>query len=314
MGSRFARPQDRRPGWRRLAGALILLPLAGCGLNGSSNSSGTPSCPSGKLAVMAAENFWGSIASQIGGDKTCVRSVIVNPDTDPHAYEAKPADARLIANSRYFIVNGAGYDPWAPKLVAANPAPGRTVMTVSDLLGKKEGDNPHFWYSPDHVDRVIDKITSDLDAIDPQDAAFFDQQKAQYKTIALNDYTATLSTIKQKYRGTPVGATESIFVYIADYTGLKLLTPPDYMKAISEGTDPGAADKATVEQQISSKAIKVLVFNSQNSTKDVVAQVNKAKAQKIPVAEVTETLAPAGATFQEWQTKQLKGLLAALGG
>jgi zinc/manganese transport system substrate-binding protein len=264
--------------------------------------------------VVAAENFWGSIATQIAGDKACVRSIIANPDTDPHAYEAKPSDARLIAGASYVVVNGAGYDPWAPKLIAANPVPGRIVLTIGDLVGKKEGDNPHLWYSPAYVDRVIDRINADLDAIAPQNATYFDQQKAQFRTVGLKDYLATLATIRQKYQGTRVGATESIFAYLADATGLNLITPPEYMKAISEGTDPSAADKATIEQQISSKSIKILVFNSQNSTKDVVALVDRARAQKIPVAQVTETLTPAGATFQDWQTRQLQGILTALGG
>jgi zinc/manganese transport system substrate-binding protein len=264
--------------------------------------------------VVAVENFWGSIATQLAGDKVCVRSIIVNPDTDPHAYEAKPSDARLIASARYVIVNGAGYDPWAPKLIAANPVAGRQVLTVGDLVGKKEGDNPHLWYSPEYVARVIDKISSDLDAVDPQDAAYFDQQKTQYLTVGLKDYLGTIANIRQKYHGTPVGATESIFVYLADALDLNLVSPPQYLKAISEGTDPSAADKAAIEQQIANRSIRVFVFNSQNSTKDVVALVDKARAQKIPVAQVTETLTPAGATFQDWQTGQLQGLLAALGG
>jgi zinc/manganese transport system substrate-binding protein len=296
----------------------IVLPtlLAGC-VNGSgaaSAGSSAPPCPSGQALVVAAENFWGNIAAQLGGDRVCLRSVIANPDTDPHAYEAKPSDARLIASARYVIINGAGYDPWAPKLISANPVSGRTVLTVGDLVGKKVGDNPHLWYSPEYVARVIDRINADLDAIDPQDAAYFDQQKAQYLTVGLKDYLGTLATIRQKYQGTPVGATESIFVYLADAMSLKLITPPDYMKAISEGTDPSAGDKATIEQQISSRSIKLFVFNSQNSTKDVLALVDKAKAEGIPVAKVTETLTPAGATFQEWQAKQLQGILNALGG
>jgi len=305
---------------RRLAGVLaaVAIPplLTGCSLGSGSASGGpsTPPCPSGQAVIVAAENFWGSIASQLGGDRVCVRSIIVNPDTDPHAYEAKPSDARLIAGARYVIVNGAGYDPWVPKLIGANPVSGRVVLTVGDLVGKKEGDNPHLWYSPGYVERVVEKINADLDAIDPRDAAYFDEQKAQYLAVGLRGYLGALAAIKQKYHGTPVGATESIFAYVADATGLDLVTPPEYMKAISEGTDPSAADKATIERQISNRSIKVFVFNSQNSTKDVLALVDKARAQKIPVVAVTETLSPAGATFQDWQTKQLQWLLAALGG
>ena len=301
----------------RVLFAVLLPALAACGSGSGASGGGDPSappCPSGQPVVVAVENSWGSIANQLGGDRVCVRSFIVNPDTDPHAYEAKPSDARLIATAQYVIVNGAGYDPWAPKLIAANPVSGRRVLTVGELVGKKEGDNPHLWYSPDYVARVIEKINADLDALDPQDASYFDEQKTQYLTVGLKDYLGTLATIRLKYHGTPVGATESIFVYLADALDLNLVTPPDYMKAVSEGTDPSAADKATIERQISNRSIKVFVFNSQNSSKDVVALVDKARAQKIPVAQVTETLTPAGATFQGWQTRQLQGLLAVLGG
>ncbi len=295
-----------------VAGLLSSL-AAACG-GGAGPAGPIPCAGSTKPIVVAAENFWGSIAAQLAGDRACVASIVVNPNTDPHAYEARSNEARLIASARYFIENGAGYDPWAPKLVAANPVPGRVVLDVGDLNGKREGDNPHMWYSPALVDRVIDKITADLDAIDPSDASYFDEQKAGYKSIALKDYKETIATIKQKYAGTPVGASESIFSYLADALGLNLVTPYDYLKAVSEGTDPSPADKAEVEKEINARSIKVFVFNSQNSTKDVVALVNKARAKKIPVSTVTETLSPANLTFQDWQTKQLKELLAALGG
>ena len=283
--------------------------LAACGVGTSHVDFGT-----GKIQVVAAENFWGSIASQVGGSHVQVTSIIVNPDTDPHAYEPTPSDARLIAQAQYVIVNGAGYDAWAPKLLAANPASGRTVLTVGDLFGKKEGDNPHMWYSPSYVDQVVDRMGSDLAKIDSADASTITQQAAQYKSTGLKDYHDTVSAIKAKYSGTRVGATESIAAYLADGTGLNLVTPSSYLKAVSEGTDPSAADKAEVQNEIASRSIKVFIFNSQNSTPDIQGLVDKATAQGIPVVKITETLAPATATFQDWQTAQLKDLLHALGG
>jgi len=283
--------------------------LAACGVGTSHVDFGT-----GKIQVVAAENFWGSIASQVGGSHVQVTSIIVNPDTDPHAYEPTPSDARLIAQAQYVIVNGAGYDAWAPKLLDANPASGRTVLTVGDLFGKKEGDNPHMWYSPSYVDQVVDRMGSDLAKIDSADASTITQQAAQYKSTGLKDYHDTVSAIKAKYSGTRVGATESIAAYLADGTGLNLVTPSSYLKAISEGTDPSAADKAEVQNEIASRSIKVFIFNSQNSTPDIQGLVDKATAQGIPVVKITETLAPATATFQDWQTAQLKDLLHALGG
>jgi len=264
-----------------------------------------PALSGGRIEVVAAENFWGSIASQVGGDKVHVMSVIVNPATDPHSYEPTAADARLFAQAGYVIVNGAGYDSWAAQLLAANPVTDRKVLTVSELLGKKEGDNPHFWYSPDYVGRVIDRLASDLGTSDTA---------TQFMSSALKDYHDTIGAIKQKHAGTKVGATETIFAYVAEATALDLITPYGYMNAISEGADPTASDKSTVLRQIENREIKVFVFNSQNSTPEVHGLVEKAHAQGIPVVQITETLSPASATFQDWQTAQLKSLLHALGG
>ena len=98
--------------------------------------------------MVAAENFWGSIAAQLGGEQVEVHSIIVNPDTDPHSYEPTPRDARTLAGSQLAIVNGVGYDNWASKLLAASPQSGRVVLNVGDLLGLQRGDNPHRWYFP----------------------------------------------------------------------------------------------------------------------------------------------------------------------
>jgi zinc/manganese transport system substrate-binding protein len=297
----------------RRAGLLAVAALfaaAACGGAGGTASSGSTS----GVQVVAAENFWGSIASQVGGDRVHVTSIITNPDTDPHDYDPTPGDARLVAQARLVIVNGAGYDAWASKLLGSNPSSGREVLNVADLLGKKEGDNPHLWYSPDSVSQVIGKITDALKKVDPADASAFDSQRARYESSSLKAYHDVIATIKQKYSGTPVGASESIFAYMAPALGLNLITPYSYLKAISEGIDPSAADKVTVDQQVSDRQIKVFVFNSQNSTPDVQAVVNRARAAGIPVTEITETLTPAKLTFQDWQTNQLKSLLQALGG
>lgn len=288
---------------------MLAMSAASCGL------SPTPSGIAGsKVQVVAAENFWGSLAAQIGGERAHVTSIISNPDTDPHAYEATPSDARLMARAAYVIVNGAGYDPWATKLLGANPVSGRIVLTIGDLFGKKDGDNPHMWYSPPYVDGVVDRIASDLARIDAAGASYFEQQGTAYRTVALNGYHDTINTIKQKYAGTKIGASESIVSYLADGLGLDLITPYNYLKAISAGTDPSALDKARVESQIANREINVFVFNSQNSTPDVQSLVSQARGRGIPVTTVTETLAPANATFQDWQTGQLKNLLTALGG
>ncbi|WP_411129990.1 metal ABC transporter solute-binding protein, Zn/Mn family [Streptomyces sp. x-19] len=265
-----------------------------------------------KIQVVAAENFWGNIATQLGGDHVHVTSIITNPDTDPHDYEPKAADARTVAGAQYAIVNGIGYDAWADKLLASNPAGGRGELKVGDLVGVKAGGNPHRWYSPADVHKVIEKITADYKKADPADAAYFDQQKTAFETKGLASYDKLISDIKRKYQGTPIGASESIVTPLSDGLGLKMLTPETFLDAMSEGTDPTAKDKTTIDDQIKNKRIKIYVYNSQNSTPDVQAQVKEAKDAGIPVATVTETLAPANATFQQWQATQLQVIEQAL--
>ncbi len=292
------------------------LALGGCSSSShtTTGSAGASSSPSSSTVVnvVATINAWGSILTQLGGTHVHEASLITNPNTDPHVYEPTPADGRTIATSQLLVQNGIGYDPWAAQALAANPDPQRKVINVGNLVGIANGGNPHRWYSPSDVEKVADTITADLKSIDPADAGYFDTQRQTFETVGLGRYHQLIASIRATYAGVPVGASESIFAPLSDALGLDLLTPASFLKAISEGTDPSAADKATIDAQISGKKIKVYVFNSQNSTPDVAAQVTAARAAGVSVTSVTETLSPATATFQDWQVAQLAALQAAL--
>ncbi len=294
----------------RMAPALLLAALLAClaGCAGSATTAGGD----GPLEVVAAENFWGSIAAQLGGSKVHVTSVITSPATDPHDYEPTAADGRLLAGARMAIVNGIGYDPWAGKLLASNPVGGRIVLTVGDLVGISAGGNPHRWYSPPNVEQVIDAIAVDYSKLDPKDAAYFRAQKASFETKGLAQYKRLIATINRRYHGVPVGASESIFAPLAQALGLNLLTPDSFLKAISEGAEPNASDITTIDRQIAARRIKVWVFNSQNSTPDVQRITDAARKRGIPVTTITETMTPASAGFQDWQSHQLEALMHAL--
>jgi zinc/manganese transport system substrate-binding protein len=290
---------------------LVLLVAVAAGLV-AAGISPVVAATRGSIQVVAAENFWGSIAAQLGGTRVHVASVITSPATDPHDYEPTAADARTIAGAQMVIVNGIGYDPWAQKLVDANPVSGRVVLTVGDVVAVKTGGNPHRWYSPGNVQQVIAEIVRDFTKLDPKGAGYFKQQRATFETRGLAQYKRLIASIRRKYAGVPVGASESIFALLSPALGLKLLTPPSFLKAISEGTEPTAADKSTIDDQIAHRKIKVWVFNSQNSTPDVNRITEAARKKGIPVTTITETLTPANTTFQDWQSRQLQALAAAL--
>ncbi len=298
----------RRLGWLAGGAASAVVSSAGCSTGPRGAAGGTR-----VINVVAAENFWGSLARQLGGSHVRVTSIINNPDADPHDYEPTAADGRAIAAARLAIVNGVGYDAWATKLAEADRSSSLTVLTVGDLVGAKNGANPHRWYNPDDVRQVIDQIPADYKKADPAYAAFFDTQHATVLRTNLKAYFDTIDEIRANYAGTPVGASESILAMLAPAPRLDLLTPPGFLAAISEGSDPTAQDKATIDHQIRTRQIKVYVYNSQNATPDVQAQVHEARAAGIPVTTITETLVPAGASFQDWQVAQLNALKQALG-
>jgi zinc/manganese transport system substrate-binding protein len=291
--------------------ALAAGGLAACGGANANNGSGITGASDRHLNVVAAENFWGSIVTQLGGSQVSVTSVVSDPNADPHDYESSASNARSFATARYVIVNGAGYDNWADKLLNANQSQDRKVLHVADLLGKKEGDNPHFWYSPDYVENVADQITKDLSAVDSADASYFAQQRASFER-SLKPYKDRIAAIKQKFPGQKVSATESIFVYMADALGLNLISPPEFMKAVAEGNDPPADSVSTFQQQIQTKQATVLVYNQQTST-DVTNNIRQLAVQQgIPVVGVTETIQPPDTPFQLWMTGQLNDLQNAL--
>jgi len=279
---------------------------------GCATAVSTASDASGRLRIVAAENFWGSLASQLGGSKASVTSVIDRPGMDPHDYEPTARDARAFARAQLVVVNGIGYDPWAQQLLSANPVGQRLVLKVGDLVGVADGGNPHRWYAPGDVERVISAITADLQKLDPADASYFAARRQQLESAGLADYHRLIADIKARYAGTAVGASESIFALMAPALGLDLKTPGGFLKAISEGAEPSAADAAKADEQIRTGAIKVYVYNGQNTTPDVRAQIDAARRHGIPVTTITETLSPAGASFQHWQTRQLSELAAAL--
>ena len=241
----------------------------------------------GTLQVVAAENFWGSLVSQIGGSHVQVLSVVSDPNADPHEYESNTADARAVATASYVIENGAGYDSWMDKLLSASPDPGRKTLDVAALLGKKEGDNPHFWYDPDYVNLAAAQMEKDLIALDPANASSYE---ANYTALqaSLAQYQNRIASIQQQFGGTKVAATEDVFSYLATAAGLDLVSPPAFIQAVAEGNDPPAPSIVEFEDQLKAGGIGVLVYNQQTVTPLTENMKKLAADQGIPVIGITK--------------------------
>lgn len=266
--------------------------------------------------VVAAENFWGSLVSQIGGTHVSVTSIITDPNTDPHEYEANDSDAEAIDHAQYIIVNNVGYDDWATELIAADGVHGQTVLNIGDSLGVRVTGgivtgNPHMWYNPTYVNQTVAWMYDNLTAIDPANTPYF---TAQYDnlTASLTTLYSEVGHIRHHFAGTDVAATESIFVYLANATGLNLVSPPEFMEAVAEANDPPDASVVQFECQLISGEVHVLVFNAQTVTPITTNMKEIAQAHNVSVMSVTETIVPPTQTFQVWMGGELDALYVAL--
>ncbi len=264
-----------------------------------------------KIQIVAAENFWGSLVSQIGGTHVQVLSIVSDPNADPHEYESNTEDARAFATAEYIIENGAGYDEWADKLISAGIKPNAKVLNVAELIGQQNGDNPHFWYSPDYVNQTTKQMELDLIAIDPSNAQDYEQNYANLQ-VSLSQYQGRIGEIKQQFGGTKVAATESIFEFLANATGLDLVSPSAFTHAVAEGNDPPADSVVEFEDQLKNDNVSVLVYNQQTVTPLTDNMKKLASAQGIPVIGITETIQPPDVSFQDWMNAELISLQNAL--
>ena len=136
---------------------------------------------SGSVNIVAAENFYGDIAKQIGGPDAKITSIMSNPDQDPHLFEVSPSVARNVAAARIVIYSGADYDPWMAKLLGAAKSGDRKVIVVADLVGKKAGDNPHIWYDPSTMLAFAKSLSDLLATEDPDHKDEYGQRLAAFE-------------------------------------------------------------------------------------------------------------------------------------
>lgn len=269
------------------------------------------SAAGGPITVVAAENFYGDIARQIGGDRIAVVSIISNPEQDPHLFELTPGVVRQVTAARIVILNGAGYDSWMEKLLAAAPRRERSVIDAAQLTDYKAGGNPHLWYAPATMPAVATAIAAALAAADHDHAdEYAVRLKATLSSLAI--IAERVKELKTKHAGTTVTATEPVFGPMAEALALAMRNQR-FQLAVMNETEPSARDVAAFESDLSNHRVKVLIYNSQASDKLTDRLRSIASKANIPIVGVTETM-PANVSYQKWLLEELEVLDKALGG
>ncbi len=305
---------------RNAIAVAVAVVLAGTGIY-AGYVYGAPASPNGKVSgevikVVAAENFWGSLVAQLGGVHASVTSIVTDPNTDPHEYQANDSDAIAIDQAQYVIVNNVGYDDWATQLIAADGNTNQTVLNIGDMLGVSvDGGivtgNPHLWYNPAYVNQTVAWMYHNLTAIAPSLTGYFTEQYHNL-TASLATLYSRVTQIKDQFAGKEVASTESIFVYLANATDLDLVSPPAFMEAVAEGNDPPDSSVVTFENQLESGNVTVLVYNLQTVTPITTEMKQIAAQYNVTTMFVTETIQPPNVPFQSWMMGELDALQDAL--
>ena len=262
-----------------------------------------------ELRLVAAENFYGDVAAQIGGPGLGVTSILSNPDQDPHEFEANAGTARALAGAAILVYNGAGYDVWAEKLLAA-AAPGRHAIEVARLLGRKPGDNPHIWYDPAAMPALAEELARLLTGLDPPGGAGYASRLARFRGT-MRRLDARVAELRGRYRGAEIAATEPVFGEMAKALGLRVREEA-FQLAVMNDSEPGAAAIARFEADLRGKAVRLLVFNRQTQSTIARRMRGIAREAGVPVLDVTEMLPP-GEHYQGWMLSQLAALDRLLG-
>jgi zinc/manganese transport system substrate-binding protein len=261
------------------------------------------------INIVAAENFYGELAKEIGGKNVTVTSIISNPDADPHLFTTSPSTLKAVSTAQIIIYNGADYDDWMKQILANVDKKKTIIINVADLMNVKSGVNPHLWYKPETFPIVAKAIASNLNKLDPQDKDVTQQNLAKF--LADNSKVTQLVTInKQKYQGTPVMATEPVFGYMSDALGLKMYGQ-DFQWKIMNDSEPTPKMIADYEGLLTNKKAKVLFYNNQVSDSMTKNMQNLAKENGIAVVGVTETM-PQNISVNQWLTNEINATAQAL--
>jgi zinc/manganese transport system substrate-binding protein len=285
----------------------IALLLSGCAASTGTKSKDTTGAPAGKIKIVAAENFLGEVATAVGGDRVEVTSVITSPDMDPHAFEATTDTSKAVSDAQVVVYVGVGYDVWIEKLLKASSA-SKKVINLGELLGKKDGDNPHVWYIPESMPKLADTVAEQLGKIDSSQAEAFKKRAQDYKT-SLAPLTDLVKKLKQP-SPTDVAVSEPVFGYMTAALNLKTVNEK-FALAIEEETDPAPGDIAALQDALKGKKVKMFIQNTQVNSPTVKTMVDLASSNKIPIVHVTET-EPQGKNYLQWMTDQLTEVKNAL--
>ena len=161
-----------------LAGWLLTVTLLGSGLCAQD-------AEDRRKVIVCSTTQIADFARQIVGDDWDVRCVL-SPGQDPHRYEVKPSDSRLVAGADLCAQNGWNLEghQWMENLAeAANVRLINCVTGVKAIDLDEDGEqvqDPHAWFDPRSSAIYVKNILNAVVEVDPDNKEKFEARAQLY--------------------------------------------------------------------------------------------------------------------------------------
>ncbi|WP_421995232.1 metal ABC transporter solute-binding protein, Zn/Mn family [Reyranella sp.] len=227
-----------------------------------------PAAAGDRPKVVATFSILGDLVRQVAGDRVEL-AVLVGPDSDAHAYQPRPADARQLADAQVMVSNGLGFEGWIERLAKAAPFRGRAIVASTGVAtleaaslpghAHAHGPDPHCWQDVGRTRRYVETIVAGLAAADPPGAAGYRERGAAYdRRLAILD-----AWIREEIGRVPapqrrVITSHDAFHYFQAAYGVTFLAP----RGVSTESEPSARDLALLIRQIREQKIRALFLEN----------------------------------------------------
>ncbi|GED99022.1 metal ABC transporter solute-binding protein, Zn/Mn family [Gordonia crocea] len=306
---------------------LIIAAVAVLTVVGATSACSTGSDTTTRPLVVTSTNVWGSVAEAVVGDHGTVKALYTSADGDPHDFTPTAADSAAVGDADIVLINGGHYDEY---LADAKKSSTATVIDVASLIGMHDdehehgdhGDhrghrhsadsaNEHVFYDLTAVGKAAAALADALSRQAPEHAADYRRNAAAFAT-QLDGLKAKVGEIAARHRGTKVAQTEPLAGYLISAAGLVDASPPAFTAAVANGQTPSAADRAKLDDLLTSRTAKALLYNTQAADSVTLAVRATAEKSGVPVVTLTESLSVGVTSYIQWQGAQIDALARAL--